>query len=158
MIIKARGSNSLGPLFGVLMSVKQKKTLNKNRYVSFVISPALILFLLVLSATNCFSQIYEAPRVEDYKVLQYDALDVRTVKKILFYGKTKEVKWVKKYDSDGYLVEHASYLKEEKDRAKLNILRTYSYNPDRTQCIEVLEEPLNIDEDTNLFKHSNVFS
>lgn len=131
--------------------------MNKNRYVSVVISPALILFLLMLSATNCFSQIHEAPRIEDYKVLQYDTLDVRTVKKLLFYGKTKEVKWVKRYDSDGYLIEHASYLKEEKDRPKLNILRTYSYNSDRTQCIEVWKEPLNMDEGTT-FLNTQTYS
>lgn len=122
--------------------------MRKSRKVLELLSTGLALLFLTFVITNANCQIYEVTRIQDHKVIQYDTLDIRSVKEFILSGKSKELKSIKKYDSDGFLTKQTDYSKEGRKRDKASVVRTYTFNSERTQRIEVWIDPTELNEDT----------
>ena len=91
----------------------------KKRRVLRLLSSGLTLLFLMFAISNGHCQIYEVTRIEDHRVAQYDTLDIRNVKEFLFSGNSKELKSIREYDSDGFLIEQSDYTKVGRKRNKV---------------------------------------
>jgi hypothetical protein len=114
--------------------------MNGIRYV-FILKASIFSMIFMLTiAAQCYGQIYEATRVEDQRSIQYDTLDVKTVEGYGFGWKWKMryLESIKKYDSDGFLIEVTFYERKGRwRRSKPTVTRIYNYNLDRTQVVEI---------------------
>lgn len=102
----------------------------------YTVYSRIILVVVLFSSTFGFSQIYEATTIDEYRVIQYDTLNVEIVKEYLFSEKSKDLMSIKKYDSDGFIIEQADYGNGG-NLSSMTPVISYSYNSDRTECIEV---------------------
>ena len=104
-----------------------------------LIKSSLVVVILLVFGDNSYGQIYESIAIEDQRNVQYDTLDIQIVKEYGFGWKWKlrQLQSIKKYDSDGYLIEVTIYDKQGKKRRKPVVTKVYEYNSDRTEIIEI---------------------
>lgn len=117
-----------------------------NRASLLVPSIFCVVFLMFVSI-NSSCQIYEATSIDEYRVPQYDTLNIETVTEYLMLGEIKRLKSIKKYDPDGFIVEQSDYSEEE-DLNTLKAFIRYAYNSDTTECVEVWMDPEAVTTDT----------
>lgn len=110
--------------------------MTKMKYRCYAMPSKMILVVLLVIPTICYCQFYESTKIGEYRVVQYDTLDVEIVKEYLVSEKSKDLMSIKKYDYDGFIIEQADYGNGGRLSSMTPVV-SYSYNSDRTECIEV---------------------